>query len=765
MAEVQARVGVARLLTLTGVGGCGKTRLALEVARAVRDRFPDGVWLVELGPLADPVLVPHSVAAVVGVREKAGQSTVDALAFRLRTRRLLLVLDNCEHLLDACARLVDGLLRACPDVRVLATSREALGITGEVAWRVPSLSFPDPQHLPPWTEFQHNPAVQLFVERVLAAQPHFVLTERNAPKVAQVCARLDGIPLALELAAARVAALSVDALAARLDQSFRILTGGSRAALPRQQTLRATLDWSYDLLSEPERCLFNRLVVFAGGWSLAAVEAVCAEDGIDRDNVLDLLGQLVSKSLVTAEEAADGAERYRLLETMRQYARERLVAAGEAEAVHRRHAIWFLTFAEALRPHELAWRTLVAGGSVLDQLEREQDNLRAALRYWIESQDEDRAVRQAAALYPIWFYRGSLTEGRTWLEELLSVPTALGTLAARERALDMLGNLSRRHGEYSVALDAFEELLTLQQAAGNKTHAATTLWLLANVQCLQGDYQAAWAYLEASQASGSAVTDPVLTSTWRWVGSNIAFYQGRYDLARTLVTQAMDQPSEFSGSLFSGYCLLRLGVVAREQSDYAEAATLLGRGLLLAHEYRDMTLLAFLFEGFSGLASAVDQHERAIRLGGAAAALREAAGAPLPPAWQPVIERWLAVSRAALTDDAGIVAWKAGQAMGLEQAIAYALTASPDSSATVSLASHAETTPTHVLDTLTPREGEVAGLIAQGLSNRQIAERLVITNRTVAAHIEHILHKLDFASRTQIGVWAAEHGLVVPGLA
>ncbi len=203
MADVQARVGVARLLTLTGVGGCGKTRLALEVARAVRNRFPDGVWLVELGPLADPVLVPHSVAAVVGVREKAGQSTVDALATRLRARRLLLVLDNCEHLLDACARLVDGLLRACPDVRVLATSREALGITGEVAWRVPSLSFPDPQHLPPWTELQHNPAVQLFVERVLAAQPHFVLTERNAPKVAHVCARLDGIPLALELAAAR----------------------------------------------------------------------------------------------------------------------------------------------------------------------------------------------------------------------------------------------------------------------------------------------------------------------------------------------------------------------------------------------------------------------------------------------------------------------------------------------------------------------------------------------------------------------------------
>jgi len=349
------------------------------------------------------------------------------------------------------------------------------------------------------------------------------------------------------------------------------------------------------------------------------------------------------------------------------------------------------------------------------------------------------------------------------VEELLSLPGALEAPAVRARALDLLGNLARRHGEYSVALDAFEELLSLQQATGDQTHAANTLWLLANVQSLRADQEAAWAYLEASQAAGSGVTDPGLTSTWRWVGSNIAFHQGRYDLARTLVTQAMDQTSEFNGSLFSGYCLLNLGVVAREQSEHAEAASLLGHGLLLAEEYGDRTLLAHCFEGLSGLASAVGEHERAIRLGGAAAALREATGAPLPPAWRPIIEHWLAVSRAGLTDAAAIEGWKVGQAMGLEQAIRYARTASPASSGTASLSSRAETAPAHLLDTLTPREGEVAGLIAQGLSNRQIAERLVITNRTVAAHIEHILDKLDFASRTQIGVWAAEHGFVVPG--
>jgi hypothetical protein len=243
---VQARLADARLLTLTGVGGCGKTRLALEVARASLDQYPGGVWLAELAPLADPALVQQSVAAVVGVRDAAGQSTVSAIAARLRGRRVLLVLDNCEHLLDACAQLVDALLRACPDVQVLGTSREALGLTGEVAWRVPSLPVPDPQHLPPLPELQNNPAVQLFVERAASSQPHFVLTERNAHAVAQICQRLDGIPLALELGAARLEALTAEQLAARLDERFRLLTGGSRAALPRQQTLRATMDWSYD---------------------------------------------------------------------------------------------------------------------------------------------------------------------------------------------------------------------------------------------------------------------------------------------------------------------------------------------------------------------------------------------------------------------------------------------------------------------------------------------------------------------------------------
>ena len=411
VAEVRARLAAGRLLTLTGVGGCGKTRLALEVARVVLDQYPDGVWLVELGPTADAALVPHSVAAVVGARETAGQSTVNALASRLRARRLLLVLDNCEHLLDACAQLVDVLLRACPEVRVLATSREALGITGEVAWRVPSLPVPDPHHLPQLAELRANPAVRLFTERASATQSQFVLTERNAPAVAQVCARLDGIPLALELAAARVAGLAVDQLAARLGQRFRLLTGGSRTALPRQQTLRATLDWSYDLLSQPEQMLLERLSVFAGGWTLEAAEVVCSGAGIEVSDVTDGLLRLVNKSLVVADEAPDGRQRYRLLETVRQYARERLGSAAEAEAAHERHAAYFLAYVEAHDPEELlrAKGLLNPERSMLDQLEGELDNLRAALRWWIESPDAERALHQAAALFRIWYLRGSLT--------------------------------------------------------------------------------------------------------------------------------------------------------------------------------------------------------------------------------------------------------------------------------------------------------------------------------------------------------------------
>jgi predicted ATPase/class 3 adenylate cyclase len=360
MAEVAHLLGQTRLLTLTGVGGTGKTRLALQVAADQLAEYPQGVWLVELAPLADQALVPQTVAAVLGVREDGRRPLLATLTDVLRPKHLLIVLDNCEHLIDACAQLTDALLRACPKVQVLATSREALGIAGETSWRVPSLALSETDGQPAVEALRQVEAVRLFVERAVAAQSRFALTPVTAPLVVQVCRRLDGIPLALEMAAVRLRGLSVEQLADRLDQRFRLLTGGSRTALPRQQTLQATVDWSYSLLTPEEQALFARVSVFARGFTLEAAEAVCAGGVIAAADVLDLLVRLVEKSLVVADDGEAVSTRYRLLETLRQYGRERLVASEEAATVHGNHAAYFLALAEQAErawhgPEQVAW--------------------------------------------------------------------------------------------------------------------------------------------------------------------------------------------------------------------------------------------------------------------------------------------------------------------------------------------------------------------------------------------------------------------------
>ena len=351
LADLVGLLGRARLLTLVGTGGVGKTRLALRLASTVLEQYPDGVWLVELTPFSDPSLLPRAVAVVLGVHERARRPLLEAVAAVLRGKRVLLVLDNCEHLVAGAADLADQLLRACPELVVLATSREPLRAPGETIWRVPSLNFPNgAEAAASVEELSGHEAVRLFVERATAVRSEFSLGERNASLVADICRRLDGIPLALELAAARVAVLGTAGVAARLDDRFRLLTGGSRGAPPRQQTLQAALEWSYDLLSQPERRLFNRLPVFAGGWSLEAAETVCAGDGVEASEVLDLLARQVNKSLVVADPAAEETVRYRLLETLRQYAQERLTESGEVGRTRSRHADFYLDLAERTEP-------------------------------------------------------------------------------------------------------------------------------------------------------------------------------------------------------------------------------------------------------------------------------------------------------------------------------------------------------------------------------------------------------------------------------
>jgi predicted ATPase/class 3 adenylate cyclase len=409
--ETRRLLSETHLLTLTGPGGTGKTRLALQIAAEVMPDFPDGAWLIELAPLADPAYLMPALAATFGLREVPGRPLAAVVTDYLRAKALVLLLDNCEHLIDACARLADDLLHAASGLRIIATSREALVLAGETAYRVPSLSLPDLPTATPGS-LARSEAARLFVERAQAGQPRFALTPGNAPAIAAICARLDGMPLALELAAARVKVLTVEQIAARLDDRFRLLIGGSRTALPRQQTLRALIDWSYDLLPEAERRLLRELSVFAGGAPLKAAEAVCA--GID---VLGVLTQLVNKSLVAVDE--QGAEaRYRLMETIRQYAREKLLDAGEAERARDRHLEFFLQWTEATEPR-LFGAEIIAG---LDQLEIEQDNLRAALEWALDPTHGDpvAALRLVAVLYFFWGRRTSVTEGRQWAQTALA---------------------------------------------------------------------------------------------------------------------------------------------------------------------------------------------------------------------------------------------------------------------------------------------------------------------------------------------------------
>ncbi|MDQ5827477.1 MAG: AAA family ATPase, partial [Chloroflexota bacterium] len=373
LAELRRLLESNRLLTLTGAGGCGKTRLALAAADELVETFEDGVWLVDLAPLADPSLVPQAVASTLGVREQPGRSPTETLSDYLASKKVLLVLDNCEHLIEACAELAESLLRSCPELWVLATSREALGVAGEVAWPVPSLALPDLRRTPNIEGLSRYESARLFVERTEAVKPTFSLTEQNAPSVVKICYRLDGIPLAIELAAARTKVLSVEQISERLDDCFRILAAGSRTTIPRQRTLHATMDWSHELLSEQERALFRRLSVFAGGFSLEATESVCAGEDLEHYGVLELLSHLVDKSLIMVAEQ-DGEARYRLLETVRQYGREKLDESGEEAELGRRHAGYFVGLAEKAErelsgPDQARWLTL---------METEHDNLRAA---------------------------------------------------------------------------------------------------------------------------------------------------------------------------------------------------------------------------------------------------------------------------------------------------------------------------------------------------------------------------------------------------
>jgi predicted ATPase/DNA-binding XRE family transcriptional regulator len=690
LVDVVARLESARLLTLTGVGGCGKTRLAIEVARAIQAKYPDGVWLVELGPLSDPALVAQQVGAVLEVRESREQPLTTALIRALAGRRVLLVLDNCEHLLQACALLLNSLLRGCPELHVLATSREPIGIDGEVAWRVPSLAVPGSDE--PASLGEHNPSVQLFVERASSAQSRFTFSARNAQAVAQICQRLDGIPLALELAAARIQALTAEQLALRLDQRFRLLTGGSRAALPRQQTLQATLDWSYELLSKSERRLFERLAVFAGGWTLEAAEAVGVGVDVSADDVLDLLEGLVRKSLILANEAADGTERFAFLETVRDYARQKLLARGRSETrgARERHAAFYSSLAERIYSGNVVRGMFAAAGTSAGELrgriEEVHDNLRTALDWWLDTRDPARGLLLTVALSEFWMMSGLYVEGRRWVEQMLDLANEMtpaagaaeGSVASasvelRADALIIVGIFASWQGDHVRSCAFLEAGEALARETDNTATRAAALAGLGLSLWLAGDQERSATVLNESLRLSLEVGNPTLVANAQRQLGIVARWEAQYEQAAALLHKSVAQATANRGFSLAR-SLSNLGRVAYFQQDHQQASTLLGQAFEVVREARlGGWPLADSLDWLAAIAVAQGDTIRAARLFGAAEAQWRASGAVRYAPDQPVYERDVTNGRTKLDKDTFEAAWAEGRLMSAQEAIAYAL--------------------------------------------------------------------------------------------
>jgi len=747
VADLEERLaGEARLLTLIGPGGCGKTRLALSAASRLAAGFEDGLWWVDLAPLSDPDLVAQAVAQALGVREAPGRSPTEAVLEHLEGRKTLLVLDNCEHLVEACAALADALLRSCPKVCILATSREALGVGGESAWLVPSLALPEPGQLPPIEKLTRYEAISLFAERANSVASTFELTEANAPAVARVCQMLDGMPLAIELAAARVRVLSVEQISSRLEDSFALLTGGSRTALPRQRTLRAAIDWSYELLSEEERALLGRLSVFAGGFALEAAEEVCGGEGIEEYEVLDLLAHLVDKSLVSVAEQ-DGDARYRLLETVRQYGWEKLEESGGEPDIRRRHACFFLELAERVEP-------LINGKDRelwLGRLEVDHDNLRAALAWSREEAEGETALRLSGALSWFWYHREYWSEWRRWLDGALAIRESAGgprRTAARAKALSGGGFLAWMQGDQATARSQLEESVALWREVGDKQGLAQALRFLSGSFESQGDYAAARPLAEESVELFREGADTFgLGITLSRLGIT-ALAQGDHAAARAALEEGVAICREIEDDWALALALRNLGIGALREGDLKEAVARLAESLTVLQETGNPLYMQNL-ELLAAAISMQGHYRRAALLFGAAEALREAVGAFVLPLYRAEYDRGVAAARAGLDESTFAAAWSEGRAMTPEEAVEHAL-------------GKQEAAPASPKDTslLSAREVEVLVLVAEGLTDPQVAQRLYLSPRTVGQHLRSIYRKMGVPSRAAAAREAAERDLI-----
>ena len=671
IAEVRQLLSGTSLLTLTGAGGCGKTRLSCQVGAQVLEEFPDGVWLTELASLTDPASLPQTLASTLQIREQPGRPLTETISEYLAEKSALLILDNCDHLLTGCARLAGDLLRACPKLGILATSREALGVAGETVHQVPGLSFPDPGKRPSPDQLSQFEAVQLFVDRACLRKPGFTITPANAASVASVCHRLDGIPLAIELAAARVRVLSVAQIAERLGDRFRLLTEGSRTGLPHHQTLRMTMDWSYELLSEPEAALLRRLSVFAGGFSLAAAEAVCADDLVDGSEVLDLLQHLVDKSTVVSEDHGETI-RYRLLETVRQYGHDRLDKTDELPPLKRNHMAFFLAFAEQAEPSLQGSGQGPGQGDWLDRLEADHDNLRTALECALAQKDGPLSVKLAGALWRFWEVRGYLSEGRGALKQALAAGTGAPS-SFRAKALDGAGRLSWRQGDFQDAKQLFAESLVLWRTTGDKAGEANALHGLARSAVNLEDYVSARTSCEGSLDIQCQLNDRQGIATATNTLGEVARAQRKFAQAENHYAESLAIFREIGDTAASVSVLHNLAYTALNQGNEKTAEAFFLEAITIARDLKDQLGIFSMLGGLACVATAMGLAERAVQLFGTAEVVGKAGGYAGDRIDQDEVNRQLAAAQSALEKETFDAAWIRGQNMSSEDAIAYAL--------------------------------------------------------------------------------------------
>jgi len=686
LAAVQQALQQSRLVTLTGPGGMGKTRLALQTASQLLPTYPDGVWWVELAALQAPALVGQAVAKAAGVSEVANQLWAETLAHAFRAQHLLLVLDNCEHLVAACAELAERLLSACHQVKILATSREVLDIAGETAWPVPALALPDRVEPMAMTTLSRVESIRLFAERARAAQPKFDLVEQNAPAVVRICRRLSGMPLAIELAAARARMMSVEEIARRLDDRFDLLTTGSRTALPRHQTLRATIDWSFDLLSEPERMLFRRLSVFAGSFSLAAAEAVAAGGTLSPAQVVDQLGQLINKSLVTVDERSPSSPaetRYGMLETIHEYARQKCEQAGEADDLRERHLEFFTALAEQAgqgikSADQAAW---------FQRLDQEVDNLRAAISWPIagaSANDLLHRSRQKCQLRIIgslamYWGRGNLREVVETLETILAGDRPGEPSLERAKALYTGGFVRFALGQLAEARAYLEESIEVAEKLGDPLTLAWSLSYLGWTFDSLGDYDSARSAYERSVAIGQALGDDGQRAAGQSLGllGDLPYRQGNWPAARQCYERAIAFLREHPNNNDLAYDMRHLAFVTLREGSPERMVELLRQSLALNRELGHFQGIVACLAGFAAFYLALGHPAPAAVLCGCVENLLQRKGVPLYSVDNIEYERSVAQLKAMLEPGTMAAAWASGRAMGMDEAIDYALDEEP----------------------------------------------------------------------------------------